>query len=315
MKAKMSVKAGNGEQIQTPGLRKRKWENSIFSWLLILPAMFFLIVFVVYPAIDMVYMSFFKGNAVNPYKEFIGFKNYYNLFFVKDDFLFTLKNTTAYTLGALCCTLVLSVLLAQWLSDSRKLNSIAQKFFYMPQLVAAVSASFVWSWLMSSESYGLFNTVLGWFGFPNVKWLDDSDTAMLSIIIMNTWKSLGYYALIILSSMKSIPNEIYEAARLDNASKSKIFFKITLLMISPQLFFILITITTGSFKVFDSVRIMTNGGPGNSTRVLSMYIYDYAFQRNNTLGYACASGTVMMIILIVVTWIYFGFIEKRVHYK
>ena len=86
-------------------------------------------------------------------------------------------------------------------------------------------------------------------------------------------------------------------------------------MISPQLFFLLITITTGSFKVFDSVRIMTNGGPGDSTRVLSMYIYDYAFQRNNTLGYACAAGMVMLLIMVIITIIDFAFVEKKVHYQ
>lgn len=120
---------------------------------------------------------------------------------------------------------------------------------------------------------------------------------------------------VILSSMKNIPDEIYEAARLDSASSVKTFFKITLPMISPQLFFLLITITTGSFKVFDSVRIMTNGGPGDSTRVLSMYIYDYAFQRNNTLGYACAAGMVMLLIMVIITIIDFAFVEKKVHYQ
>ena len=95
----------------------------------------------------------------------------------------------------------------------------------------------------------------------------------------------------------------------------KTFFKITIPMISPQLFFLLITITTGSFKVFDSVRIMTNGGPGDATRVLSMYIYDYAFQRNNTLGYACAAGIIMMLIMVGVTIFDFAFVEKKVHYQ
>ena len=211
--------------------------------------------------------------------------------------------------------MIFSLLLAQWMFKDRKINSIAQTVFFTPHLVAGVSAGFIWSWLMSSQSYGLFNSVLNSLGLPGVRWLDDSSTAMLSIIIMNTWKSIGYYSLIIMSSMKSIPTEIYEAARLDNSTGIKTFFKITLPMISPQLFFLLITITTGSFKVFDSVRIMTNGGPGDSTRVLSMYIYDYAFQRNNTLGYACAAGVVMLLIMVVITVIDFAFVEKKVHYQ
>lgn len=295
--------------------RLHRWQGYGVSWLMVLPALIFLALFVIYPAINMGVLSLFKGNATKPYKEFIALDNYHRLFFVKKDFLNALANTALYALGALVSIMIFSLLLAQWMFKDRKINSIAQTVFFTPHLVAGVSAGFIWSWLMSSQSYGLFNSVLNSLGLPGVRWLDDSSTAMLSIIIMNTWKSIGYYSLIIMSSMKSIPTEIYEAARLDNSTGVKTFFKITLPMISPQLFFLLITITTGSFKVFDSVRIMTNGGPGDSTRVLSMYIYDYAFQRNNTLGYACAAGVVMLLIMVVITVIDFAFVEKKVHYQ
>lgn len=298
-----------------PASRARRWKSYGASWAMILPAMLFLLFFVIYPVINMGILSLFKGNATKPYKEFLGLENYNRLFFVKDDFYKALANTCAYTVGALVCVMVFSLLLAQWLQKDRRVNRVAQTVFFTPHLIAGVSAGFIWGWLMSSQSYGLFNTVLNALGLSSVKWLDDSSTAMLSIIIMNTWKSVGYYALIILSSMKSIPAEIYEAAKLDNASGIKTFFRITLPMISPQLFFLLITITTGSFKVFDSVRIMTGGGPGDSTRVLSMYIYDYAFMRNNTLGYACAAGMVMLLIMVVITIIDFAFVEKKVHYQ
>jgi sn-glycerol 3-phosphate transport system permease protein len=132
---------------------------------------------------------------------------------------------------------------------------------------------------------------------------------------MNLWKSVGYYSLIVLSALKSIPAEIYEAARLDNASPLKTFFKITLPMLSPQLFFMLVTITTGSFMVFDSIRIMTNGGPGASTQVLSLFIYDYAFMRNNMLGFGSSAGVVLMVALMLITLLDFHGLEKRVHYQ
>jgi sn-glycerol 3-phosphate transport system permease protein len=295
--------------------RRSLHKSYALSWMMILPAMIFLILFVIYPAFSMGVLSLFKGNAAKPYKEFIELDNYYRLFFVKEDFYNALRNTAGYTVGALASVMTFSLLFAQWMFKNRKINNVAQTVFFTPHLVAGVSAGFIWSWLMSSQSYGLFNSVLTSMGLPTVNWLGDSSTAMMSIVIMNTWKSIGYYALIILSSMKSIPAEIYEAARLDNASGPKIFFRVTLPMISPQLFFLLITITTGSFKVFDSVRIMTNGGPGDSTRVLSMYIYDYAFMRNNTLGYACAAGMIMLLIMVVITIINFAFIEKKVHYQ
>ena len=299
------------EREQKKELRRIKLRSWAISYAMILPAITFLLVFVIYPTISMFIMSLYYGNAKNPYKKFMGFQNYQ----MRNDFFVALRNTVAYTAMALALIMVFSILLAQWMYKSRKLNNVAQTLFFTPHLVAGLSAGFIWSWLMRSESYGLFNTILNSIGLPSVRWLDDPSVAMFSIVLMNTWKNVGYCCLIIMSSMKSIPTEIYESALLDGSSSIKTFFKITIPMISPQLFFLLITITTGSFKVFDSVRIMTNGGPGDSTRVLSMYIYDYAFQRNNTLGYACAAGVIMMLIMVAVAAFDFGFVEKKVHYQ
>lgn len=289
-------------------IKRRSW---LMSYAMILPAILFLLAFVIYPTVSMFIMSLYYGNAMNPYKKFKGLDNYK----VRPDFWVALRNTAAYTGMALVLVMVISILFAQWMYKARKLNNVAQTVFFTPHLVAGVSAGFIWSWLMSSQPYGLFNTVFNALGLSSVRWLDDSSTAMFSIVLMNTWKNVGYYCLIIMSAMKSIPTEIYESAQLDGSSAFKTFFKITIPMISPQLFFLLITITTGSFKVFDSVRIMTNGGPGDATRVLSMYIYDYAFERNNTLGYACAAGILMMLLMVAVTVFDFGFVEKKVHYQ
>ena len=231
------------------------------------------------------------------------------------DFLAALKNTAYYTVMELVLTIVLAVVFGVWMQRDRKINRVAQTVFFTPHLVASISCAFIWTWLYNKNDYGLFNTVLGFFGIPYQSWLNDSKLAMNCVIVMNVWKSIGYYALIILAALKSIPTEIYEAAKLDNASPTKVFFKITLPMLSPQLFFLLITITTGAFKVFDSMRIMTNGGPGDSTRVLCMYIYDYAFQRSNTLGIGAAAGVVLMIILILVTLLDFKGLERKVHYQ
>lgn len=304
-----SLSSFTAEQLrELKRIKRRSW---LMSYAMILPAILFLLAFVIYPTVSMFIMSLYYGNAMNPYKKFKGLDNYK----VRPDFWVALRNTAAYTGMALVLVMVISILFAQWMYKSRKLNNVAQTVFFTPHLVAGVSAGFIWSWLMSSQPYGLFNTVFNALGLSTVRWLDDSSTAMFSIVLMNTWKNVGYYCLIIMSAMKSIPTEIYESAQLDGSSAFKTFFKITIPMISPQLFFLLITITTGSFKVFDSVRIMTNGGPGDATRVLSMYIYDYAFERNNTLGYACAAGILMMLLMVAVTVFDFGFVEKKVHYQ
>jgi sn-glycerol 3-phosphate transport system permease protein len=295
--------------------RRKEWRGYLFSYAMIAPAVLFLIVFILYPMFHIIDLSLYKGNATIPYKQFVGLDNFYNLFFVKKDFLEALKNTAIYTAFIVVLLILLSLILAVWLFEDRRINKIAQTAFFTPHLVASVSCAFIWSWLFNSDPYGFFNTVLKEFGAAPVNWLGDTRTAMACIIVMNTWKAVGYYTLIILSALKAVPPEIYEAARLDNASKIKTFFKITLPMLSPQIFFLLITITTGSFKVFDSVRLMTGGGPGTSTQVVSLYIYNYAFQRNNSLGIGSAAGVVLMALLILVTMVDFKGFEKRVHYQ
>lgn len=293
--------------------RKRAREN-FFSYVMVAPATLFLMLFVIYPMYHIIQLSMFKGNATNPYKKFVGLDNYIDIFFVKKDFLEALKNTAIYTVFIVFILIFLSLLFAVWMYEDRKINKIAQTAIFTPYLVASVSAAFIWSWLFSSDTYGLFNSILKALGFAPVNWLGDTRTALACIIVMNTWKNIGYYALVILAALKAIPPEIYEAAKLDNSTRMKTFWKITLPMLSPQLFFLLITITTGSFKVFDSVRLMTGGGPGTSTQVISLYIYNYAFQRNNSLGVGSAAGVVLMLILILVTLLDFKGLEKKVHY-
>lgn len=297
------------------GNGRLNWKEMLSSYAMVLPAIGFLCVFTLYPMLDLLHMSFYKGNATNPFKSFRGLENYKWILFTQPDFLVSLKNTAYYTLAVVVLLISLALIFAVWMQKDRRINRIAQSVFFTPHLVATLSCAFIWQWLYNSESYGLLNSVLKVFGLGPVRFLDSSSTAMNCVVIMNVWKGIGYYALIILSALKSIPNEIYEAARLDNSSTVKTFFRITLPMLSPQLFFLLITITTGSFKVFDSMRIMTGGGPGDSTRVLCMYIYDYAFQRNNSLGIGAAAGVVLMIILILVTLLDFKGLERKVHYQ
>ena len=302
--------------VQPKAARPARFKLSVLTpYLMVLPAIIFLCVFTIYPMVNLVQLSLWKGNASNPMKTYMGLENYINLFTKKADFIIALKNTAYYTVMVVFLLIVMSVLFAVWMFKDRRINRIAQTAFFTPHLVASISCAFIWSWLYSSEGYGLFNTVLRAFGVAPIRWLDDGNYAMNAIIVMNVWKSIGYYALIILSALKAIPLEIYEAAKLDNASPIKVFFKITLPMLSPQLFMLLITITTGSFKVFDSVRIMTGGGPGRSTQVLCMYIYDYAFKRNNTLGLGAAAGVVLMVILMLITLIDFKGLERKVHYQ
>lgn len=285
--------------------------NKLRPYLMIAPCMLFLMVFTVYPVLNMIYLSFFDYNLLSP-KRFTGFDNYVRLFTVNVDFWNAVKNTAIYTVATVVILILMALIFSLWLQKSTLLNSIAQRIMFLPHICAMLSIAMVFQWLMDEK--GLFNAVLNFFHLPSLRWLNSSSTALLSVIIINVWKHIGYYALILLSSLKSIPAEINEAAQLDDAGVLQKFFRITLPMLSPQLFFLLVTITIGSFKVFESVRILTEGGPGNSTDVLVFYIYRYAMS-NLKFGYASAAGTVLFAIVMVLTVIYFRLPGKRVHYQ
>lgn len=287
-------------------------KRRIEPYLMVLPAMVFLFTFSIYPMGNLVYLSFTNWQVITPDLRFVGFSNYQELFKSRD-FIKALANTGTYTASMVILLLVLALITAVWLSKSNPLDRFVQSTIFTPHIISLVSVSMVWMWLMDYR-VGFLNMILNAFGFPSLKWLDSSKTAMLSIVIVSTWKSLGYYTLVLISSLKSIPESIYEAAALDNASKFKVFYKITLPMLSPQLFFLLIVITMGSFKVFDTVRIMTNGGPAGSTEVLAYFIYQQAFS-NMRIGYAAAGGTVLLLILIIMTVFYFKTLSKKIHYQ
>lgn len=301
-----------GRKLPRPSGRKSSGIGLV-PYLLVGPAMLLLLIFVFYPLVNLVYLSFFDYNLIRE-KTFVGLKNYEVLFFVKTDFLDALRNTAVYTLSVLFFSLLLAVLFALWLEPDSRINRFLQKSMFTPYLISMVSCAYIWSWMYDADS-GILNAMLALFGLPLSRWLNDSDLALFCVAAVAVWKSLGYYLIIVLASIRSIPAEILEAAALDNTPPVRKFFRITLPMISPQLFFLLITITISSFKVFDVVRVMTDGGPGNATDVLVTYIYRYAFQMNARVGYASAAGTVLLVILMILTYFYFRVLSKRVHYQ
>lgn len=293
-------------------MSNKKFKKQLLPYFMVAPAMIFLGLFTVYPMLNLIYLSFTNWNLISPTKSFVGLTNYRELF-LRDDFWQTLKNTAVFTVFSVVIILALAILLAILIKVPKKINTAIQLTMFLPHVVSLVCVSMIFRWLMDPD-IGVFNLVLNFFGFPSLKWLQSSDTAMMSVILVNIWRSVGYITLIVLSGLQRIPAEIYEAASLDNASSWRVFWKITLPMISPQLFFLLITMTLSSFKVFDTVSIMTGGGPGNSTNVISYYIYQYAFSYMK-IGYASAAGSVLLAILVIVTIIYFKGLSKKVYYQ
>ncbi|MEG0741448.1 MAG: sugar ABC transporter permease [Clostridia bacterium] len=293
---------------------KKSLREKIKPYLLLLPAFAGIGMFTVYPVIKLIYWSFFKVNQLNTAKTtFIGLKNY-DYLLTNRNFLKTLSNTGVYSLWTIIIIMAVAIVMAFWLSKRQdRMSKFTQAAAFTPHIISSVSIGLVFSQMMN-PTYGLFNSILTSLNLPTLRWLASSDTAMASVIFVACWKSIGYYCLIVIGALQSISPSIYEAAALDNAGSFTTMRRITVPMISPQLFFTLIVMTIGSFKVFDIVRILTDGGPNSATSVIVYYIYKQVFWESN-IGRASAAGVILLIIVGALTAVYFAVLSKKVHYQ
>ena len=307
------TKAKKKPEIERVAGRNVKREK-LMGYLMAMPAIILLFAFTVYPLFYMAYRSLFGGSVISRNPKFVGFDNYKALV-ESTDFHQVLMNTAIYTVITVGLTMVLAIVIAVWLNGKRnsKLNSIAQTFIFTPHIISMVSVSTLFLWLMDSQN-GLLNVVLTALGFEPYSFLASPKTALLSVSQVSVWKGLGYYVLLIMAALQNIPTSVYEAAEMDDTPPLRTFFKITLPMISPTILFTSVVAVIASFKVFDSVSIMTGGGPVNSTNTLVYYIYDFAYSYGKP-GQACAAGMVLLLFVCVVTYVQFLVGKKRVHYQ
>lgn len=294
-------------------MRPKRIDKAV-PYLLIAPAMLGILFFVIYPMFNLTYKSFFKVNQLNPGKsKFVGIDNYVKMF-QTSAFQKALVNTGIYAVFSVVLILLLALGLSVWLAGRRtRINSFVQGCAFLPHVISMVSVGLIFQQMMDPD-FGLFNALLNALHLPSGTWLRSSDTAVGSIIFANVWKSAGYYTLILVAAVQGISPDIYEAAALDNSGKCKTFFKITLPMISPQIFFILIVLSIGSFKIFDMINIMTGGGPNNASTSLVYYIYSKIFQ-DFDVGRAASAGVVLMVLVGIMTGLYFVNLSKKVHYQ
>ncbi len=281
---------------------------------LVTPAILLLTAFTLYPMVYLIYSSLFDGKLISKKRNFVGMENYVSLL-TDADFQRVLSNTVIYSLLLVVFTMILAILVAVWLNSKRsaKLNSVVQAALFTPHIISLVSASLIFIWLMDPE-IGFFNSIFSRLGLSKFPFLSSPKTALISLVMVMVWKSVGYYSLLILAALQTIPVNIYEAAALDRAPAWRVFFRITLPMISPTIFFTTIVATINSFQVFDTVSLMTQGGPVNSTNTLVYYIYQYAF-RYMKLGPAMAAGVILLFMVLLLTILYFSVLGRKVHYQ
>ncbi|HBE9437798.1 ABC transporter sugar-family permease [Clostridioides difficile] len=282
------------------------------AYLYITPAIIGTLLFIVYPIIKTISLSFKSGSLLSSTFENVGLNNYTELL-KNPEFIQTITNTAIYTFFMVTISISLAIVLAVWLNKNSIIHNLTQSIIFTPHVISLVSVAVLWLWIMEPQ-YGFLNWILSTLHLPTSKWLSSESSALMSLILIGIWKTLGYNILIVLSGLKSIPNYIYEASKLDNANKRTNFFKVTLPLLSPTIFFLMITTTTASFQVFDEISIMTQGGPVGSTNMLSYYIYESGFIYYD-IGQASAASMFLLAIVMIATYANFRLLSKKVHYQ
>ena len=297
------------------GKVKRKYKKRYDKWptllLFILPALIPLIVFWLYPISRSIWLSFTNWDYMTPNYDFVGLKNYMNLF--KDiRFYEALWNTVVFTLGTLFPTIILGLILALLLVKNFRGSGFLKFIIFSPWITPTVAISIVWAWIFKVDN-GVANTILGFFGLEPLGWIEKTSTAMFSVILVTVWKSLGYAMIFYLSALEKVPGELYEAGALDGASSWRQFFDITLPSISPTTFFLTIITMVNSLQAYDQIQVLTQGGPAGSTKTLLYMYYTLGFQEFN-MGKATAVAVIMIIITASLSLIQFKASEKWVYY-
>ena len=292
--------------------RKRSEIRNLGAVLLfVLPTLIPLFIFWIYPILRSVWLSFTDWDFMTPDYNFIWFKNYTSL--LKDSrFYEALWNTLVFTAGTLFPTIIGGLGLALLLRRNFKGSGVFKFVLFSPWITPTVAISIVWTWIFREDG-GLANQVLGLFGLPALKWISSSDTAMLSVIIVTVWKSLGYAMIFYLSALEKVPEELYEASALDGAKPWRQFLDMTLPGISPTTFFLMIITMVNSLQAYDQIQILTQGGPSGSTRTLLYMYYQLGFQEFK-MGQATATAVIMIIITVILSLAQFTASKKWVHY-
>lgn len=284
------------------------------GYLYILPAFLVLASFQLWPTVYTFFLSLHDWNMIRRNPTYIGFANFQRL--AVDDYFWTaLKNTTTYALGVVPASVVLGLFLALMLAEFpwRKLSALYRVLLFTPVITAASAAAIIWKWLYAPGDDGLFNIFLGLVGLTSRRWLQDPNLAMFSVVLLGIWKSVGYNVVIFFAGLRTIAKEYREAARIDGASSWQEFWHITLPLLTPTTYFVLIVSVIGSFQVFSQVYVMTEGGPLNRTLVLVYYLYDRAFG-SFRMGYAAAIACVLFGIIFTLTLLQRWFFHDRIHY-
>jgi multiple sugar transport system permease protein len=303
-KSNKELKPQKHQKIGRLSRHKERW-----FYVLILPWVIGFLVFQLIPILSVGVLSFSRFNVVSGIT-WIGLENFKTLF--RDPLVAkTMLNTLYYTFVSVPLGLIFAFFLALLLNQKLRGVVIFRTIFFLPAVVSGVAVTLLWGWIFNPK-YGLINAMLAWFGIRGPAWLMSETWAMPSVIIMSLW-GVGWMMLIYLAGLQDIPQELYEAAEIDGASRLKRMLHITIPMISPVTFFLFITSIIGSMQVFTPTYVLTRGGPNNATMTISLLTFFSAFMWDK-MGFASALALLLFLFIMAITLFQFGVGKHWVYY-
>lgn len=288
----------------------RRWSH-YEGYLFIAPLFIGMLAFIVIPIAASLVMSFTKWDIITP-PEFVGTRNYIQLLTSDRLFWKVLGNTFRYILLSIPLSVTIPLILSVLLNQKVPGITFYRAAFFLPLVTSVVAIGLLWRWMYDSE-FGLINYVLNSIGLQGQRWLSDPNLAMPAVVFATVWQGLGYNVIIYLAGLQGIPEHLYEAATIDGAGDLRKFFHITVPMLTPQIFFVMVISFLGGFQSFGLIYVMTQGGPVNSTNVYVYYLWQTAFS-SAKMGYASAMSWILTLIMVAVTAIQVRLSRKWVYY-
>lgn len=290
--------------------RYQKKGDLLTAFLFLSPTLIIFSTFILFPVIFSFYLSFHQWNMFSGDTTFIGIDNYVRMF-QSEEFWSVFKNTAVYTLGTIPLNMGFSLLVAYILHKKIIGKKFLRTAFFAPVVISPVAAAVIWRWLYD-PNFGLVNYFIGLFGINPINWLNDPSAAMFALIVMGVWKTFGINMILFSAGLQAIPEHYYEAAEIDGANQWTKFWNITIPLLAPTTFFIMVMSIISSFQVFDIVYVLTSGGPLGSTKVLVFYVYEHAFKFFD-MGYASAASYVLFLILFILTLAQVKYMKNRAY--
>ncbi|WP_285769243.1 sugar ABC transporter permease [Peribacillus sp. SI8-4] len=295
-------------------MQRTSWKSKATSSLFVLPYLLLFTVFLIAPIVYGVWISMHDWDLLNPVNEFVGLKNYLNIFdsdsYLHNLFFEGLKNTFLFVLFSVPLLVAVGLGLALLLNAlPKKLTGFFRTAYFIPYSVSVSIVAIIWLWIFDTNS-GLINQYFQKAGLSAIPWLTDIPWAWVSIIIATLWWTIGFNMVIFTNALNEVSEELYEAGSLDGANRWQTFIHITLPTIKPTMLFVTLTSTIASFNIYGQPYLMTRGGPGTSTQVLLMNIVEEGFNQRQ-LGNAAAMSILMALIMIIISLVQFRLTREK----